>query len=241
MMLYDTAVSVPKHTIAVPKVVDDEEFDTGQTQFMKAGVLGAVEFATGNVDNVWDIVDTASDWGTCFIPVSPIEPDALWGAEPALGDVPQLEIYTTKAFTTKAFGEVVLGETADIPSESIVASQAGMSPTYRLIGRLRALFETLEEERWPSTTWPIQKALEDARAFISKLPLADIPEPEILFADDGEINFLWMGTNVHIDLGFYGTGTYSYFGHDGEGQEIQDENVLASDGLAEEIKTILTA
>ena len=235
-MLYDTAVSVSKHAIAIPEVVGDDEFDTRQTEFRTARVLDGLASAARNVDEVWDIVDTASDWGTCLIAVYPIEPNASWDAETALGDVPQLEIYATRAF-----GEVAVGGTADTPSEWMVASQSGVSPTYRMVGRLRALFETPEDERWPSTTWPIHKAFEDARALISKLPLADIPEPEIRFADDGEINFLWMKENIHIDLGFYGTGTYSYFGHNGEGQEIQDENVLASDGLARKIKTMLTA
>ncbi|MCY4237703.1 MAG: hypothetical protein OXC93_05045 [Rhodospirillaceae bacterium] len=135
----------------------------------------------------------------------------------------------------------ILENTYDQPSRWTLASQSRMSPTFRLIARLVDLFETPENIRWPSMTWPVKSAFEDARVFITKLPLAHIPEPEIQFADDGEINFLWIGRNVHIDLGFYGTGAYSYFGCNGDGQEIQDENVLVSEGLAQSIKNFLTA
>ncbi len=97
--------------------------------------------------------------------------------------------------------------------------------------------------RWPGATWPTEQAFEDARVFLTKLPLADIPEPVIRFAGDGEINFLWTNENAHVDLGFYGTGAsdYSYFGHNRRGKEIQSESFLASDGLAQEIKNLLLA
>ena len=66
-------------------------------------------------------------------------------------------------------------------------------------------------ERWPAAEWPSGRAFEDARTFIHALPVSSIPLPHLSFADDGEINFLWNQDGIHIDLGFYGTGTYSYF------------------------------
>ncbi len=161
-------------------------------------------------------------------------PEAMRDEFPQLLD--QLEMYRTETI-----GELAVGETAKRPSQWMRACQSRISPTIQLITRLTNLFETPEASRWPGTKWPVKRAFEDARAFITELPLAYIPEPEIRFADDGEINFLWTSKNVHIDLGFYGTGTYSYFGCNGEGQEIQDEAVLASDGLALAIKNMLIA
>ena len=54
-------------------------------------------------------------------------------------------------------------------------------------------------------------------------------------ANDGEINFLWESDDVYVDLGFYGTGTYSYFARGKNGQGIHGEDVPASKGLSVEI------
>ena len=64
-----------------------------------------------------------------------------------------------------------------------------------------------DNKRWPGAIWPDDKAFEDAQTFISCIPLELIPKPEIRLADDGEINFLWQSEDIHIDLGFYGTGS----------------------------------
>ena len=236
MMLYDTALDVPKYAIAIADIVDDDDLGADRTEHLMAQHHGGLVNPATHIDDGWNIVNTTQECATCFVAVPSIIPDALSHFEAALAEMSRTEMYATKTF-----GEVMIAETADLPSEWMLASHSRASPTYRLIARLKKLFETPEGERWPSTTWPVQDAFEDAKAFISKLPLTHIPDPVIRFADDGEINFLWVSEDVHIDLGFYGTGTYSYFGQNNEGQEIQEENVVASGGLAKEIKNILTA
>lgn len=234
MISYNTAVDFPKYAIADPPILDEEDLDWDPTECGTAQDQGNPARLTMYRGEDWDIVDTALECPTRFVTVSTIVSDPSWDAEAAWNKILQQETHATKAFS-----EVVIGETTDLAFEWMIASQSRVSPTFRLIAQLKSLFETPEDERWPSTTWPIQDAFEDARAFISKLPLTRIPEPEIRVADDGEINFLWIRENVHIDLGFYGTGTYSYFGYDRKGQEIQAENVLAVGGLADPIKTML--
>ncbi len=59
--------------------------------------------------------------------------------------------------------------------------------------------------------------------------------PEISLANDGEINFLWESDGAYVDLGFYGSGTYSYFARGGSGREVRGEDVPASSGLPIEI------
>ena len=234
MNMYDTTADFPTYPIVHPAIVVEDNFDAGQTErgtLQKRGGLVRLSAFRGED---WEVTDTELDCATIFVTVPSVAAKALRDATAAWEEFPQPEMYETEAID-----EIAVGETADQPSKWMIASQSRMSPTFRLIAQLIDLFATPEDVRWPSTTWPVENAFKDARAFIAKLPLAHIPEPEIRFADDGEINFLWIGENVHIDLGFYGTGTYSYFGHNGEGQEIQDENVLASEGLAQAIKNML--
>lgn len=114
-----------------------------------------------------------------------------------------------------------------------------------LTSRLKAYRDMPEEDRWPAADWPADRAFRDAHTFIGCLPLSSIPVPEISLADDGEINFLWENENVYIDLGFYGTGTYSYFARDKtrdkNKQDILGEDIPALEGLPDRLKELLSA
>ena len=235
MIAYDTTESFPTHSIVMPSIVGEDDFDSGQTErgrLQEFGELGRLNAFRGEE---WDVTDTASEFNTLFVAISSTGLKASRDAAVAWG-----EYACSERCETEASVEVTFGSTVDQHSKWTLASQSRMSPTFRLLSRLAELFETPADTRWPSMAWPSENALEDARSFVMRLPLAQVPEPEIRFADDGEVNFLWICESVHIDLGFYGTGTYSYFGHNGEGQEIQDENVLVSDGLAQAIENMLT-
>ena len=104
-----------------------------------------------------------------------------------------------------------------------------------LLAQLEKLKKTPKEERWPGATWPTSQAFRDADIFISKLPLDSIPMPDMGLADDGEVNFLWKEGGVHVDLGFYGTGSYSYFACGKTGNKIYAEDALVSDDFPGEI------
>ena len=118
---------------------------------------------------------------------------------------------------------------------SILALPSKLSPTLQLIKNLEAHQYKPEDERWPCAEWPDEKAFKDAYIFIQHLDLTSIPIPIITLADDGEVNFLWKHDPVHVDLGFYGTGTYSYFACHKDGRESIGENVPASEGLLPKI------
>ena len=111
----------------------------------------------------------------------------------------------------------------------------------QLKAKLVALEQTKEEERWPGAVWPNAQAFSDAYSFIRGLRGALVPVPEIYLADDGEVNFLWKHGGVHIDLGFYGTGTCSYFARGKYGRKFHGEDVPASKGLPAEIAALFTA
>ena len=104
-----------------------------------------------------------------------------------------------------------------------------------LLAQLEKLKKTPKKERWPGATWPTSQAFRDAEIFIRKLPLDSIPMPDMGLADDGEVNFLWKEGGVHVDLGFYGTGSYSYFACGKTGNKIYAEDALVSDDFPGEI------
>ena len=115
------------------------------------------------------------------------------------------------------------------------ALPARHSPTLQLIKSLQACQYKPEDERWPCAEWPSEKAFEDAYVFIQHLDLTSIPVPTITLADDGEVNFLWKYEPTHVDLGFYGTGTYSYFACNKDGRESIGEIVPVNRGLLPEV------
>ena len=152
---------------------------------------------------------------------------------------------TTRASDRSAdfLGKIVIQETAKNWFEGAIASRADHTSQHLhlLITKLEAYRGMPEEDRWPAATWPTDQAFNDAYTFIEYLPLSPIPAPEVSLADDGEINFLWKNESIYIDLGFYGTGTYSYFARGKDGQSILGENVSALRGLPDKLKALLSA
>ncbi len=236
MISYDTAVDVPKYAMVIARMAQEDDSEDGQTEHRTMQRCSSLLRLAAVQERVKDIDHTASDFATFFATGSANTAKAPWSKTTAWDEFshPQL-------FGASAHSELVNVRTVGKTSRWAVASPSRMSPTFRLISKLTHLFETPEESRWPSVIWPNQSAFNDARSFLSKLPLAHIDEPEIRFAGDGEINFLWSGGDVHVDLGFYGTGTYSYYGYNNQGKEIQGEDVRASDGLTKPIMIMLTA
>ena len=108
-----------------------------------------------------------------------------------------------------------------------------------LLRRLQQFEQQTDSDRWPATEWPRPQAFADARTFIRAWNKMPMPAPHLTLADDGEINFYWGEDGIHIDLGFYGTGAYSYYAH-GKGEErFSDNNVPASSGLPVELLGLL--
>ena len=108
-----------------------------------------------------------------------------------------------------------------------------------LIARLYALRDTPISERWPGADWPRPDAFADAQVFIESLPEEPIPFPNVGLADDGEVNFLWDHDGNHVDLGFYGDGSFSYYAHGQDGHPFHDDDVPARIGLPDGLKRLL--
>ena len=116
------------------------------------------------------------------------------------------------------------------------------SPQFRqLARRLEQLRATPEPERWPSGEFPNDAAFRDAKAFIDWLPFPLVDLPHVSLADDGEVNFAWDDGGLHIDLGFYGTGTFSYYAREPNGREYYGDDVSVSHPLPADLESFLRA
>ncbi len=156
--------------------------------------------------------------------------------ERAISDyVPMWTTDTLVFIDTAANHSAAKVSTAEKPDTA--ATSEAFSPAHFLLSKLDAIGKAAAGERWPGSTWPAEQAFADARLFIESLPLNIIPLPAIGLADDGEINFLWKTNDVHLDLGFYGTGTYSYFAKR-QGQRFHGDQVASSQGLPDSIKDL---
>lgn len=109
----------------------------------------------------------------------------------------------------------------------------------RLLARLDVLSLPDVDQR-PGAVPPCPQALRDARTFVLSLPRRLVHPPDIGLADDGEVNFLWNNVGLHIDLGFYGSGTFSYYARDEDGKEYLADECRVSDGLPGDLTTLLT-
>ena len=129
-----------------------------------------------------------------------------------------------------------------LSDETIQPSNGGIEQgIWSLLQRLAHLYLTPDDERLPEADWPTRKAFEDAWQFTKQLPENLKGLPHISLADDGEVNFAWSGGAVHIDLGFYGTGTFSYYGRDFEGKEFFGDDIPVTSPLTEELTSLLLA
>ena len=114
-----------------------------------------------------------------------------------------------------------------------------MSPLARqLLARLDALSRP-DSDRWPGAVPPDPQAFEDARAFVLALPNGLAYLPDVGLADDGEVNFLWSDAGVHVDLGFYGHGTFSYYARNDQGKEYLEDECSATYGLPSDLAALL--
>lgn len=92
----------------------------------------------------------------------------------------------------------------------------------------------------PDAEPPAPVAFTDAEAFVERLSMPLRVAPYIALAGDGELNFAWNGNGIYVDLGFYGTGTYSFFAIDQDGRQHHGDDVPAGGPIPESLKQILS-
>ena len=105
-----------------------------------------------------------------------------------------------------------------------------------LLERLAELRWLPEEQRWPGADWPTEEAFQNAGKFTERLPGTMKAAPYISLADDGEVNFAWTRDGMLIDLGFYGTGAYSFYARGRDGDEWFGDDISVMATLPEELR-----
>ena len=102
------------------------------------------------------------------------------------------------------------------------------------------LKELRQRDTGPGAEPPAPAAFIDAKAFAGQLPTPLSEMPHISLADDGELNFAWNGGPMYIDLGFYGTGTYSFFARDKYGRKHHGDDLPATEPIPDTLIRILS-
>ena len=109
------------------------------------------------------------------------------------------------------------------------------------IARVRNLGTYVNDWNGPGTFAPTHASVEDAESFVRYLfSLGSITSPYISASGDGEIDFYWKQNGFTLDLGFVGDGTYSYYAHLPNGQEIIEDEAALDDHLPQAIVDSIT-
>ncbi len=126
----------------------------------------------------------------------------------------------------------------NVPSNIDFANVFVSSPTTDLLDRLAELKTKYNTVWLPNSTRPKDDAFQNAKDFVSTLPLNRIVKPAIHVASDGEVNFQWSGPDFHIDLGFYGDGRFSFYGAKKGHKPIVGDEVPVKDGIPKLLEDI---
>ena len=109
----------------------------------------------------------------------------------------------------------------------------------------RSIRNRLEELRHreppPGADASSRAAFTDAEAFAEHLPIPLRDTPHISLAADGELNFAWSGGSIYVDIGFYGTGAYSFFARDQQGRTHHGDDIPTREPLPDALQHTLSA
>jgi hypothetical protein len=115
------------------------------------------------------------------------------------------------------------------------------NPTKDLLDRLAELKTKYSAPWLPNSTRPNDNAFQNAKEFVSTLPLTSMMKPAIHVASDGEVNFQWSGDDFHIDLGFYGNGKFSFYGAKEGHAPIVRDDVPVKEGIPKDLADFASA
>ena len=149
-----------------------------------------------------------------------------------------LQLETEADVSASGIAQIFLDLVSDT---GFVRSNRPATPAERMQRRLQGLREEAKGEHPdPESCYPMPEAFADAWEFASRLDLNSCDFPMVNMAGDGEINFFWQreSDGLKVDLGFYGTGTYSCYARKGD-QEIFADDVRVTDGLRDDIAALL--
>lgn len=114
-----------------------------------------------------------------------------------------------------------------------------IGPDHIAIRRIRDLKVYSNGWNGPGSVSASPEAIDDAEVFARKLFAAcAVDPPHITLTSDGEVNFYWRSQKGTVDLGFFGTSTYSYFVKPANGEPSYADAVNSSE-LAHEVIAVI--
>ena len=188
-----------------------------------------------------------------------VRPMCTYGVTPNLGDAFETEVSRAVArgiwridTVTEEYGSsaeaAILAQRSPLRARDegidVLSAVPEMSEALtrdRVLDHIRRLRSAPEAVQPPWAESPAESTFNDAKEFVTAWPSVKLLMPDVGLADDGEVNFLWKGRELHVDLGFYGDGTFSYFARDRDGVRYADDDVAAGCGLPEKLIAILKA
>jgi hypothetical protein len=115
---------------------------------------------------------------------------------------------------------------------------ADTNPTKDLFDRLRDLKAKYSSPWLPGSLAPKESAFENAKQFVRTMPLMQIVNPSIHVAADGEVTFEWKQDKFHIDLGFYGDNTFSYYATKIGQEPLFGDELPVEQGIPQELVAV---
>ncbi len=149
------------------------------------------------------------------------------------------EIGYTRSMTHEVLKTEPTGLYQCTPATKPVSEISWRTVFLPLLDRLSELQSRPESERWPAADWPSEAAFKDAVAFIDRLPVPLRASPYISLADDGEVNFAWTQEGMLIDLGFYGSGAYSFYARGQDGEKWFGDDISVMSPLPKALRALL--
>ena len=155
----------------------------------------------------------------------------------SFGELAPYVSYDTSFSGTSIFQQTPHAIYVSVPADAIFQS----NPTKDMLDRISELKKAYSQAWLPGSSVPTDNAFQNAREFVSTLPLSYVPKPAIHVASDGEVNFHWTGPNFQIDLGFYGDGKFSYYGQKDGFEPIYGDDIPVGNGAPQQLLAIASA
>jgi hypothetical protein len=111
-----------------------------------------------------------------------------------------------------------------------------------IIDELLKTLDSIEANRCLGLITVDIQAFGEARMFLNLLlekGFLDRNKPRLSLMDDNEVNFWWNLPEVRLDIGFYGTGIYSYYAEIGDQEYGADFKRFDDIRLDQELLSIL--
>jgi len=130
-------------------------------------------------------------------------------------------------------------ETFSIADASLLVSNRKQGPTDALVQRVRELGAYATGWHSENSQSASRRTVEEAERFIRAINWNEHILPVIALAEDGEMNLVWSDTDRHVDIGFFGDGTYAYYARGRDGRTYFEDGAPWHQTLPQDIVSLI--